>query len=236
MSESHEPHGEGTGAALDAAIERNADAVRRARGEKPFLRVLGLSLPVTPKDVKQAFRIRARQTHPDHHGDAAEFRRVQEAFDEALAYAEKNGKRLPWLGAQMSQYVAQRAVQESVEAWGGACRMEQLDWLEDTVGEDFALLADRLREIDLTDCDVGDAQISTLLADADALRYLEVLKVAGTRATDASLVRVFRVSGLHHLDVRRTRVSSGLIHRLRKHGSIRTVQADPLWKRWLRWT
>jgi DNA-binding cell septation regulator SpoVG len=50
----------------------------------PCLAVLDLSLPCTADDVKQAYRQKARITHPDAGGDAAEFRAVREAYDEAL--------------------------------------------------------------------------------------------------------------------------------------------------------
>lgn len=114
---------ETTAAALDAAIEHSAEVVKRGRERRTekkrgFLKKLGLSLPVTVDDVKQAFYAKAKQTHPDHQGDAAEFRKVQEAFDEAVEYAKRNGKRLPWLGAQLPTYLAQRSIVELVETWG----------------------------------------------------------------------------------------------------------------------
>lgn len=44
------------------------------------LAVLGLSGPAGPDEVKQAYRRRARELHPDAGGDAEQFRRVQEAY------------------------------------------------------------------------------------------------------------------------------------------------------------
>lgn len=226
MSDPRDSRRDDPSAALDATIARNAEIVKRGRKERGFLKRLGLSLPVRPDDVKQAYYAKARQTHPDHKGDATEFRKVQEAFDEAVAYAEKNGKRLPWLGAQLPIYLAQRNVIDLVEQWGGAFELQRLDWLEETVGADFSLLADRLRAIDLTDCAIGDAEFHQLLADSDGVPYLEFLSLAGTQVTDASVIAVTRTPSLRRLDVRRTQVSGGLRRRLLKRPQVDEVLAD----------
>jgi hypothetical protein len=64
-------------AALNAAIERDAELSRRGRKRPSFLQRLGLQLPVTEKDVKQAYYARVKQVHPDHLGDTGEFMQVQ---------------------------------------------------------------------------------------------------------------------------------------------------------------
>lgn len=45
--------------------------------------VLGVSRDVTEVELKAAYRKRALETHPDHGGDEAAFRRVLHAYDEA---------------------------------------------------------------------------------------------------------------------------------------------------------
>ena len=50
---------------------------------------LGLTSTATVLEVKQAYRALALQTHPDHGGDAAEFRALVSAYEAALARAEK---------------------------------------------------------------------------------------------------------------------------------------------------
>ena len=45
--------------------------------------VLGVSRDVTEAELKAAYRRRALETHPDHGGDEAAFRRVLHAYDEA---------------------------------------------------------------------------------------------------------------------------------------------------------
>lgn len=205
---------------LDATIQRNADIVRRGRRRRDFLKRLGLSVPVTVQDVKQAYYAKARQTHPDHRGDASEFREVQAAFDKALEFAERNGKRLPWIGAQTPIYVDQLEVIRLVEEWGGRFVVRQLDWLEDTIGADFAQLADRLIEIDLAGRPVGDAELERLTEHQEGLSYLEVLGLANTRVTEASLERLARAPTLKVLDLRGTDVSVSQRKRLAAATSI----------------
>lgn len=52
------------------------------------LTTLGLSLPVTAKDVKRAYKRLALKTHPDLGGDAAEFIKVNQAYESALRFAQ----------------------------------------------------------------------------------------------------------------------------------------------------
>ena len=43
----------------------------------------------TTTEVKQAWRLAAAKHHPDRGGDAAEFNRLRQAYDEALEEAER---------------------------------------------------------------------------------------------------------------------------------------------------
>jgi hypothetical protein len=56
--------------------------------------VLGLDRPgASVRELKQAYRKRALETHPDRGGDAATFRQVQRAYEKLLAAAEKRAKK-----------------------------------------------------------------------------------------------------------------------------------------------
>jgi hypothetical protein len=50
----------------------------------PCLRVLGLALPCTGQEVKQAFRARAKVMHPDSGGSSEAFQTLYQAYKEAL--------------------------------------------------------------------------------------------------------------------------------------------------------
>jgi hypothetical protein len=62
-------------------------AAYRAQSAPPCLRVLGLQLPCTEADVRQAYRQRARALHPDAGGDPRAFVALRAAYEEALRLA-----------------------------------------------------------------------------------------------------------------------------------------------------
>ncbi|MFC5134589.1 MULTISPECIES: J domain-containing protein [Haloferacaceae] len=51
---------------------------------------LGLATGADADEVKRAYRERVKETHPDHGGDEAAFRRVQEAYATASDHADEN--------------------------------------------------------------------------------------------------------------------------------------------------
>lgn len=209
---------------------------RRKKAKEPPAGVkrLGLSLPVTEQDVKQAYFKEAQRAHPDHGGAASDFIEVQRAFDEAVEFATRNGKRLPWIGAQMPIYVAQIEAIELVDGWGGSAETETLDWLEDTVGDDFAQLADRLKGIDLSGRPIGDSELSQLLADAAHLPFLESLNLADTQVSDASAMRLSGLASLKRLDLRGTKVGFPLRRTLARRPGMEQVEGTSRVGEWLR--
>jgi hypothetical protein len=48
------------------------------------LDTLGLDRSATETDVKEAFRAQSKELHPDHGGDPAAFRRLRDAYEDAL--------------------------------------------------------------------------------------------------------------------------------------------------------
>jgi len=48
------------------------------------LDALGLDRSATEADVRNAFRAQSKELHPDHGGDAAAFRRLRDAYEDAL--------------------------------------------------------------------------------------------------------------------------------------------------------
>ncbi|TWT89063.1 hypothetical protein Mal64_25550 [Pseudobythopirellula maris] len=206
----------------------------RLRKETPeALKKLELSLPVTEADVKQAYFAKAREAHPDHGGGTAEFIELQRAFDEAIEIAKRSGKRLPWLSAQMPTYIAQEAAMELVAEWGGKSEVVTIDWLEDTVGDDFAALGDRLIEIDLTGLPIGDAELRRLAEEAPTMPFLKTLRLANTRVSDDGLRRLPRLGALQVLDLRGTRVSYALRKQLAKQPGMERVEGASRFAEWL---
>jgi hypothetical protein len=53
------------------------------------LEALGLRVPCTAADVKQAFRVLSKETHPDTGGDAQRFIALQGAYEQSLVYVQR---------------------------------------------------------------------------------------------------------------------------------------------------
>ncbi len=80
-------------AALDGAPRAPRPAPPPGSTPRSVWSVLGVERLASPDEIKRAFRRRALETHPDQGGDAAEFRAVRAAYDEALARRGARGKR-----------------------------------------------------------------------------------------------------------------------------------------------
>ena len=209
---------------------------QRVKRETPdSVRKLGLTLPVTENDVKQAYYAKARDAHPDHGGAAGEFMEVQRAFDEALEFAKRNGKRLPWIGAQMPIYISQECALDLVTQWRGKAVVQTLDWLEDTVGEDFTAMGHRLTEIDLSGVQVGDAEMRALAEEVETLPFLEVLNLADTKVGDEGIRALPRMSALRVIDLRGTRVSHAVRKELAQRPGVERVEGLSRLGGWLGW-
>ncbi len=80
--------------------ERAASSARRpppgpepepSTSPAPARSVLGLAPGATVEQVKRAYRAKALETHPDRGGDPEAFRRVQKAYEQALAKLARRG-------------------------------------------------------------------------------------------------------------------------------------------------
>jgi hypothetical protein len=72
------------------AVPRVAD---RARPEVSVWALLGLTSRASAEDVKSAYRKRALELHPDRGGDAAQFRTLHGAYEEALRRLAKKPRK-----------------------------------------------------------------------------------------------------------------------------------------------
>lgn len=69
------------------SARRMEELLRSLGGARDCFADLGLSARATAAEVKAAYRRLAKEHHPDRGGDAAAFRRINEAYEEALARA-----------------------------------------------------------------------------------------------------------------------------------------------------
>src|SRR5262245_56870924 len=134
-----------------------------------FFNVLGLAPPVTVDDIKQAFLEKVKSAHPDHGGDAHDFRRLQEAFEQAMNYANFRSDRMKWLGVQVERYAMQEALVKHIESLGGRVEVASITWMKRSFGEDFSQLMDRIVGITLDGPSVTDADVEFLVREQPAL-------------------------------------------------------------------
>ncbi len=72
--------------AWDRLANSDQAALLKAARETPWwCQILGVPKRAGVEEIKSAFRRAAKATHPDHGGDTAAFRRVREAYEEAMA-------------------------------------------------------------------------------------------------------------------------------------------------------
>src|SRR5262245_7344985 len=182
-----------------------------ADGRPEFLVTLGVLLPCNEEDVKQAYLAKVRDAHPDRGGDPAEFRRIQEAFEKASEYARFSASRTRWLAASVERYAAQEVLRAELVQRGARVEVEQLDWLEQEIGEDFAQVMERLVGLEFHGPQHDDALIDHLSREAHHLGNLRRLDFSGTRVSDSGVARLYVFKNLRELDLSETPINgSGL--------------------------
>ncbi len=173
-----------------------------------FLAILGLAPPVTEEDVKQAYLVKARTAHPDQGGSVEEFKRLQEAFEQATEYARFKSGRMQWLSRWVEQYAEQEKLIELVKSWGGEVDVNASDPLSRSIGPDFAVVLDKLTGIKLVGQQVDDAMIEQLVTRRRMLAGLRKLSLLDTAVTEVGLLKVRELDTLRHLDLSGTNVDA----------------------------
>jgi hypothetical protein len=171
-----------------------------------FLAVLGLAPPVSEEDVKQAYLLKARTAHPDQGGSAEDFKRLQEAFEQATEYARFKSGRMAWLSRWVEQYAEQEKLIEQVKSWGGTVDVNSSDPMNRSIGPDFAVVLDKLTGITLTGPQIDDPKIEQLVAQRRMLAGLRKLALLDSAVTEVGLLKVRELETLRHLDLSGTPV------------------------------
>lgn len=170
--------------------------------------LLGLAPPYDVEAVKQAYLQKARQAHPDHGGQPADFKRLQEAFERATQFAEFKASRLRWLGAQVERYARQENLIARLRELGAEIETERIDWLRHSFGDDFAQVAERLVAVKMVGPRFGDDHAAMLASAVDDLAGLATLDLAGSRLTDHGVAKLAKLTGLKQLDLSQTAVTN----------------------------
>jgi Leucine-rich repeat (LRR) protein len=187
-----------------ASITQQSKRDRRPQ----FMVALGLLPPYSVEDVKQAFRGKAKATHPDGGGDAAQFIQLREAYERALEFTQLHEDRRGWIGARIEKYMSRELIVDEVQRWGGRVDMESNVWLERSYGPDLSRIVDRLAGIHLCGPQVGDEALNVLAEDHPALKELRLLDLSQSRISDKALNRLRGLKSLNRLDLRDTPISN----------------------------
>jgi len=177
-----------------------------ADGRPECMTVLGLLPPYTLDDVHKAYKARALTVHPDRGGSQAAFLALQEAYEQAQGYVTFRAGRQQWLAAQVEPYLKQQEIAAAAEQFGGRATIESIDWMNQSFG-DFAVLAERLKAIELRDYPDGDQFLEYLAANGKLLRFLRDLDLAGSAVSDAGLKFLVELVELRRVNLARTRVT-----------------------------
>ncbi len=182
------------------------------------LAILGLNPPVTVEDVKQAYLDKVKVAHPDRGGDAQQFIRLHEAFQQATEYAEFKAGRMQWLSRWVEQYADQQLVVQEIHELGGRIEIESVNWLAQSIGPDFATVLDRIVLLHLAGPKVDDRVLHEVATQRRALSGVRRLELINTSITSAGLSALNDCQSLRYLDLTGTRVNSQavrlLLHKL----------------------
>jgi hypothetical protein len=182
-------------------------SISTSRDHRPeFMATLGLAPPYAIEDVHQAYREKAKATHPDRGGSPAAFKAVHEAFQQAQAYLEFRTDRRKWIASRMERYVALEAAAARLRALGASVATVMPRWLEQSFG-DFAQLTETPVLVRAIDAPNGDAIIAALVADSVALRELETIELTGSKISDEAVLSLSVFQYLKRLNLARTPVT-----------------------------
>lgn len=179
----------------DAASNRPAFAV-----------TLGLLPPYTIDDVKQAYRDKVKDAHPDRGGDRADFDRIQLAYEEAGAYLKFRSDRRLWIAARMDEYVAVAELIEKLEALGAEVDSTMLDWVRQSFG-DFADLTVSITDIRLHDSSKAAELVELMIDELASLPGLKRLSLAGSQVDNLLAIELRVFKSLAELDLSRTPIT-----------------------------
>jgi hypothetical protein len=188
-----------------------AHAIRpaaHADNRPDFLVRLGIMLPVSVADVKEAYLAKAKLAHPDVGGDHEKFVELQTDYERAVEYCKFHSGRRRWLADSVERYIAQQQIIAEIEGRGGRATLAHNDWLKREVGEDFAQVLDTIAGIRFSSTSDGDADVDFLLGHREQLDTLQWLDLARSTVTDRGLLRLAAFPNLRKIDLRGTHIGN----------------------------
>jgi hypothetical protein len=185
-------------------------------GRPDFLVRLGVMLPCSEQDVKQAYLAKAKVMHPDVGGDHERFLELQTDFERAVQYCKFHSGRSRWLAESIERYVEQQALVAEIAARGGRVTLEHLDWLKREIGEDFAQVLDTIGGVSFAGPRFGDAEIDFLLQRQKLLDTVHWVDLSRSAVTPEGVLRLAAFSRLRKIDLRGTPIGNRALRPLKE--------------------
>lgn len=207
-------------------FEQSSHSARADHDPRPdFMVTLGLAPPYAIEDVKQAYREKARATHPDRGGSTAAFAAVHEAFERAQAYLEFRQDRRGWIASKMARYADLQEAISQLEQLGAEVTAYAPEWLEQSYG-DFAQLTEHVTRIRLADSPQPTPIIDAMVEHYASLRELHTLELPGCRLTDDDVLHLSAFQQLRKLDLSRTPITKKSLAVVDVIESLRELKLD----------
>jgi hypothetical protein len=197
-----------------------------------FMATLGLAPPYAIEDVKQAYRDKVKEVHPDHGGSIAAFNEVQQAFERAAAYLEFRADRRTWIAGKMGRYTELQQAIERLRRMGAEVTTFSPAWLEQSYG-DFAQLTETVKVVRLQGPADGDALIAAMLEYLPAFREIETLALPKCRVSDESILALQPFQQLKYLDLTGTPVTALILDIIDNIESLEVLTLDGTNVGWL---
>ena len=192
----------------DAPKKSGPHVAGAAEARPEFLVTLSLIPPCTVEDVKQAYLVKVKTAHPDIGGDPAEFRKLQEAYEQATEWAKFRASRIAWLGNWVEKYAEQETLTTEIQKRGGRVQVEGVDWLRRSFGDDFSQVAAKVHGIELNGPAVDDSTMSWLGGHRQILTSLRSISLARSVVTDAGVQHLAAFPALREVDLSETKVTA----------------------------
>lgn len=200
-----------------------------------FMATLGLLPPYSLEDVRQAYKLKVRQTHPDAGGSADEFKNLQDAYEHAVEYVEFRGSRRGWLAAHVERYAREQELIAEVEELGGTVEIETEHWRTQSFG-DFAQIAEHVVGLRLNGPQFTSERVLGLVNRAPVQNSLRLLDLAASGIDDSTLGHLQSCGGLVRLDLRDTSVTIRGLYKLAALKHLEQVHIGGTrvrwWQRW----
>lgn len=186
------------------------DSSNQSQDRPDFMVRLGLAPPYAMEDIKKAYLEQVMLVHPDHGGSVAEFRALQEAFEQATRHLEFRCDRREWIAQNIDDYVSMQELVHCLDRYGAQVTTNAIDWLEQSFGE-FAQLTESILAVRLDNSSHADEVITTISKESSVLKSMTRLELPGCQVSDEAVLKLSNLRNLQHLDLSDTSVTKKVL-------------------------